>query len=65
MMATVMRAAASDVTEAVVPRSGHWVMDENPAATIDVTTNFLKKRRQPASGLFRKRFKGSSHRESR
>src|SRR3546814_726331 len=34
MMATVMRAAADDVEESVVPDSGHWAMEENPAATI-------------------------------
>jgi len=42
MMATVMQAAATNVTEAVVPRSGHWVMEENPAATIKLVTDFLK-----------------------
>ena len=43
MMATVMRAAATDVTEAVVPGSGHWVMEENPAFTIKLVTDFLAK----------------------
>jgi pimeloyl-ACP methyl ester carboxylesterase len=42
-MATVMRAAATDVTEAIVPNSGHWVMEENPAATIKLVTEFLAK----------------------
>ena len=42
MMATVMRAAATNVTEAVVPHSGHWVMEENPAATVKLVTDFLK-----------------------
>ena len=41
MMATVMRAAATNVTEAVVPNSGHWVMEENPAATIKLVTDFI------------------------
>jgi hypothetical protein len=27
-----MRFAASDVEEAVVPDSGHWIMEENPKA---------------------------------
>jgi pimeloyl-ACP methyl ester carboxylesterase len=40
-MATVMRAAATNVTEAVVPQSGHWVMEENPAATIKLVVDFL------------------------
>jgi pimeloyl-ACP methyl ester carboxylesterase len=43
MMATVMRAAATDVTEAVVPGSGHWVMEENPAVTMKLVTDFLAK----------------------
>jgi pimeloyl-ACP methyl ester carboxylesterase len=42
MMATVMRAAATNVTEAVVPHSGHWVMEENPTATIKLVADFLK-----------------------
>lgn len=42
-MAAVMRFAADDVTEAVVPASGHWVMEENPAATIDLVVEFLAK----------------------
>jgi pimeloyl-ACP methyl ester carboxylesterase len=43
MMATVMRAAATNVTEAIVPNSGHWVMEENPTATIKLVTDFLAK----------------------
>jgi len=41
MMATVMRAAANNVTEAIVPNSGHWVMEENPIATIKLIMDFL------------------------
>ena len=41
MMATVMRAAATNVTEAVVPASGHWIMEENPTATVKLVTDFL------------------------
>src|SRR6266481_1467759 len=33
-MAVVMRAVATNVEEAVVPNSGHWLMEENPEATI-------------------------------
>lgn len=43
MMATVMRAAASDVTEGVVPDSGHWIMEENPEATTKMVRAFLDK----------------------
>jgi pimeloyl-ACP methyl ester carboxylesterase len=42
MMATVMRAAATNVTEGVVPDSGHWIMEENPAATITMVRAFLE-----------------------
>jgi pimeloyl-ACP methyl ester carboxylesterase len=42
-MAAVMRFAASDVTEGVVPESGHWIMEENPAATIALVRGFLIK----------------------
>ena len=41
MMATVMRFAASDVTEGVVPDSGHWIMEENPKATVTMVRAFL------------------------
>jgi pimeloyl-ACP methyl ester carboxylesterase len=41
MMATVMRAAATDVREGVIPGSGHWIMEENPQATIAMVRNFL------------------------
>jgi len=40
-MAVVMRAACDDVTEAVVPDSGHWIMEENPRATIRIVRDFL------------------------
>jgi pimeloyl-ACP methyl ester carboxylesterase len=42
LMATVMRFAATDVQEAIVPASGHWIMEENPAATTKLVTNFPK-----------------------
>ena len=41
MMATVMRAGADDVTEGVVPDSGHWIMEENPQATTTMVREFL------------------------
>jgi pimeloyl-ACP methyl ester carboxylesterase len=43
MMATVMRAADDDVTEGIVPDSGHWIMEENPGATIDLVRGFLSR----------------------
>jgi pimeloyl-ACP methyl ester carboxylesterase len=42
MMATVMRFAAADVHEAVVPGSGHWIMEENPEATVRIVRAFLQ-----------------------
>jgi pimeloyl-ACP methyl ester carboxylesterase len=41
MMATVMRAAGTNVTEGVVPASGHWIMEENPTATVTMVAAFL------------------------
>jgi len=41
MMATVMRAAGDDVTEGIVPDAGHWIMEENPRATIQLVRDFL------------------------
>jgi pimeloyl-ACP methyl ester carboxylesterase len=40
-LADVMRFAATDVTAAVVPDCGHWIMEENPAATIQLVRKFL------------------------
>ena len=40
-MAVVMRAAGDDVTEGIVPDSGHWIMEENPAATTRMVRDFL------------------------
>ena len=45
MMATVMRFAASDVTEGVIAGSGHWIMEENPQATVAMVRPFLDKGR--------------------
>src|SRR5678815_4093629 len=42
-MAAVMRFAATDVTEGIVPDSGHWIMEENPAATVALVRPFLDK----------------------
>jgi pimeloyl-ACP methyl ester carboxylesterase len=42
MMATVARAAATNVQGAVIPGSGHWLMEEQPQATIAVIVGFLR-----------------------
>jgi pimeloyl-ACP methyl ester carboxylesterase len=44
MMATVTRVAATDVREAIIPDSGHWIMEENPSATTQLVTDFLSGR---------------------
>lgn len=41
LMATVMRFAAENVQEAIVPDSGHWIMEENPSGTVDLVLGFL------------------------
>jgi len=40
-MAVVMRAAATDVREVVIPGSGHWLMEEQPVATVAAVRAFL------------------------
>jgi len=35
------RFAANDVTKGIVPDSGHWIMEENPKATITLVRGFL------------------------
>jgi pimeloyl-ACP methyl ester carboxylesterase len=43
-MAAVMRFVAKDVEEGVIADSGHWIMEENPKATIALVRDFLDKR---------------------
>lgn len=52
-MAVVMRAAASDVRELVIPDAGHWLMEEQPAAAIAAVRAFLGERAgaAPASSV--------------
>jgi pimeloyl-ACP methyl ester carboxylesterase len=40
-MAEVMRAGADNVTGSIVPGSGHWIMEENPEATVKLVRDFL------------------------
>ena len=44
-MADVMRFAATTVEGGVVPDSGHWIMEENPKATVAMVRSFLEKGR--------------------
>ena len=39
--AVVMRNAATDVTEVVIPDAGHWLMEEQPVATVKAIRQFL------------------------
>jgi pimeloyl-ACP methyl ester carboxylesterase len=41
--AAVMRNAADNVTQAVVPASGHWLMEEAPQATMALVRGFIDK----------------------
>jgi pimeloyl-ACP methyl ester carboxylesterase len=41
MEAVVMRNAATDVTEVVVPGAGHWLMEEDPKAAITAIRAFV------------------------
>jgi pimeloyl-ACP methyl ester carboxylesterase len=45
MMANVMRFAATNVTEGVIPDAGHWLMEEQPEATVKLVRSFLDKHR--------------------
>jgi pimeloyl-ACP methyl ester carboxylesterase len=38
-----MRNAATNVTELVIPRAGHWLMEEEPVAVVQGVKDFLSK----------------------
>ena len=42
-MATELDFVASDVKGGIVPNSGHWIMEENPAATTKLIVEFLER----------------------
>ncbi|MFD1611598.1 alpha/beta fold hydrolase [Sphingomonas tabacisoli] len=42
-MADLMRAGADNVSGGVVPASGHWIMEENPQATVKLVRAFIDK----------------------
>ncbi len=46
IMTAVMRSAADDVREAVIPGAGHWLMAEAPEATIRTVDAFLREGRR-------------------
>jgi pimeloyl-ACP methyl ester carboxylesterase/uncharacterized RmlC-like cupin family protein len=41
LQAVIMRHVATNVQEAVVPGSGHWLMEESPTFTVSLIRNFL------------------------
>jgi pimeloyl-ACP methyl ester carboxylesterase len=41
--AAILRVVATNVTEGIVPDSGHWIMEENPKATTKLIVDFLGK----------------------
>ena len=42
-MAVELRFVGSNVSGGIVPDSGHWIMEENPPATIKLVSEFLRK----------------------
>ncbi|MDB6083077.1 MAG: alpha/beta hydrolase [Gammaproteobacteria bacterium] len=40
-MSDDLRYVASNVSPGIVPASGHWIMEENPRATVDLVMRFL------------------------
>lgn len=48
LQAVIMRHVAVNVQEAVVPRSGHWLMEESPVYTITLVRKFLE---SPAASI--------------
>ncbi len=42
-MATELRFVGDDVRGAIVPDCGHWIMEENPRATVTLVSDFLRK----------------------
>ena len=47
-MAEVMRNAATNVTGAVVPGAGHWLMEESPDPTVRLVSGFLEAKNKQA-----------------
>jgi len=42
-MAVELRFVGSNVSSGIVPDSGHWIMEENPQATIKLVSDFVRK----------------------
>ncbi|MGH9421242.1 MAG: alpha/beta fold hydrolase, partial [Thermoanaerobaculia bacterium] len=48
LMATNMRNVATNVTGAIIPESGHWIMEENPSAAVALISDFLSDKQRQA-----------------
>jgi pimeloyl-ACP methyl ester carboxylesterase len=46
LQAAIMRHVAVNVQEAVVPHSGHWLMEESPEYTVNLVRKFLESQHQ-------------------
>ena len=44
MIGTVMRCVADDVEDVIIPDCGHWITEEQPAATTKLVVDFLHRR---------------------
>ena len=49
-MADILGFVATDVTSVVIPNSGHWLMEEQPAATVAAVRNPPAAGRVPRHG---------------
>ena len=43
-MGDILRIVATDVTSVIIPRSGHWLMEEQPVATVAAIREFLERK---------------------
>jgi pimeloyl-ACP methyl ester carboxylesterase len=44
MMGAVMRCVADSVEDVIIPDCGHWITEEQPAATTKLVVDFLHRR---------------------
>jgi pimeloyl-ACP methyl ester carboxylesterase len=45
MIGGVMRCAAENVEDVIIPDCGHWITEEQPQATTDLVVDFLRRPR--------------------
>jgi pimeloyl-ACP methyl ester carboxylesterase len=44
MIGTVIRSVADNVEDVIIPDCGHWITEEQPAATTRLVVDFLRRR---------------------